>query len=172
MNEHDDRHDNDATDELEARINALLDGELDDAEIAALKRAASEDQRVARALVEAWQLQREMDRLHVERAPASLRRRLRRIPRAMRPAWRHPGWLAAAAAVPLALAIALTLPPREPSEADILKARQELALAFAYVERANQRAVDTIEHRVGGSAGRAVAEPMLNSLPWIEQEKT
>ena len=167
MNEHDK-----ANDELEARINALLDGELDDAEVAALKRAASEDQQVARALVEAWQLQRAMDRLRVERAPASLRRRLRRIPRAMRPAWRHPAWLAAAAAVPLALVVALLMPPRQPSEAEVLQARQELALAFAYVERANRRAVDTIEHRVGGSAGRAVTEPMLNSLPWIEKENT
>lgn len=167
MNEHDPKHD-----PLEARINALLDGELDDAEIAALKRAASEDQQVARALVEAWQLQRAMDRLHVERAPASLRLRLRRIPRAMRPAWRHPAWLAAAAAVPLALAVALFMQPRQPSESEVLQAREDLALAFAYIERANERAVDTIEHRVGGSAGRAVAEPMLNSLPWIEKENT
>jgi len=64
----------------ETRINALLDGELDDAGSAALKAAAGVDRVLARALVDAWQLQRSMDELRLERAPAALRHKLRRIP--------------------------------------------------------------------------------------------
>ena len=63
MNEYDEK--------WEAQINALLDGELnqDDAEL--LKAEASDDRELARAIIEAYQLQKAMDEIRVERAPAS-----------------------------------------------------------------------------------------------------
>ena len=64
----------------ESRINALLEGELTPAEAEALKAAAREDSRLAEAIVAAWQLQESLDRLAIEKAPASLRQRLQRIP--------------------------------------------------------------------------------------------
>ena len=64
----------------ESRINALLEGELTPAEAEALKAAARKDSRLAEAIVAAWQLQESLDRLSIEKAPASLRQRLQRIP--------------------------------------------------------------------------------------------
>jgi len=69
----------------EARINKLLDGELDENATAVLKREAGEDRQLARAIIEAYELQRGMDHLGIERAPASLRKKLRQIPRAEKP---------------------------------------------------------------------------------------
>jgi anti-sigma factor RsiW len=92
----------------ETRINALLDGELDEASSAALKAAAEEDRVLARALVEAWQLQRRLDELHLQPAPASLRRKLKRIPLEhgnQRPAFGVPRWIPA---MSLAGGLALT----------------------------------------------------------------
>jgi hypothetical protein len=43
--------------EWEAQVNALLDGELDDQAAEALKAAALDDQALAGAIVEAYQLQ-------------------------------------------------------------------------------------------------------------------
>ena len=73
MNEYDEK--------WEDQINALLDGELssDDADL--LKAEASDDRALARAIVEAYQLQQAMDAIDVERAPASLTRKLQAIPR-------------------------------------------------------------------------------------------
>ena len=49
----------------EDQINALLDGELDDAQADALKGAAEQDQALARAIIEAYQLQQLMASLPV-----------------------------------------------------------------------------------------------------------
>jgi predicted permease len=95
MTEHDNTH--------EQQINALLDGELDDTAVEALRLDASEDQELARAIIDAYQLQRAMEHTGVEHVPASLRKRLRRIPREQRPAWQQPRWIMATAAVPLVL---------------------------------------------------------------------
>lgn len=77
MNEHDDM-----SEHWEARINALLDGELDQKEVAALKREAERDARLAQAIIDAHALQARFDELEIERAPASLRAQLAKIPRA------------------------------------------------------------------------------------------
>ena len=97
MNEYDEK--------WEDRINALLDGELsaDDAEL--LKAEASDDRELARAIVEAYQLQQAMDQVNVERAPQSLTKRLNAIPREHRstPVFSlfQPRWAMALAAIPL-----------------------------------------------------------------------
>ncbi len=72
MNEYDDK--------WEDLINALMDGELSAADAELLKAEASDDRELARAIIEAYQLQQAMDDIHVERAPDSLRKRLRAIP--------------------------------------------------------------------------------------------
>ena len=61
----------------EAQVNDLLDGELSDAEAEELKSAAEQDQALARAIIEAYQLQRMLASIPQERAPASLRKKLR-----------------------------------------------------------------------------------------------
>jgi hypothetical protein len=152
MNEYDEK--------WEDRINALLDGELsaDDAEL--LKTEASDNRELARAIVEAYQLQQVMDTIHVERAPDSLRKRLRSIPREHRKTGKfsllQPRWVAALAAIPLVLITIALMRPDTPSEADILKARQEMAIAFAYLDRAGVVTRREIESSVGHTVANAV----------------
>jgi anti-sigma factor RsiW len=159
----------------EKQINALLDGELDQADADELKSAATDDRELARAIVEAYQLQQVMDGIPVERAPASLGKRLRAIPREQRPATGiklfQPRWVMALAAVPLAIIAVSLMRPDTPSEAEIAKARQELAIAFAYLDKAGAMTGRGIESTVGhtmadaitGSVNRAIKLQNENS---------
>ncbi len=152
MNEHDEK--------WEDRINALLDGELsaDDAEL--LKAEASDNRELARAIVEAYQLQQVMDTIHVERAPDSLRKRLRSIPRQQRStkksSFLQPRWAVALAAIPLVLITVTLMRPDTPSDADVAKARQEMAIAFAYLDKAGVVTRREIESTVGNTMADAV----------------
>jgi len=158
------QHENEA---WEARINALLDGELGAAEAEALKQEATEDQRLAREIIEAYQLQQALEQLRVEAAPASLTRRLRRIPREQVPrSWQvKPRWAAALAAVPLAVLALWLVQPHEPSRAEIEKAAADLAIAFSYIEKVSDRTAGRIEREVGGELQQAVGGSMIRSLP-------
>ena len=167
MNEYDEK--------WEERINALLDGELsaDDAEL--LKAEASDDRELARAIVEAYQLQQAMDAVKVERAPSSLSKRLNAIPRQQRKAqtfsFLQPRWAMALAAIPLVVISLILMQPTTPSESEIAKARQEMAIAFAYLDKANAITSREIESSVGGtladavtgSVNRAIKSQNLNS---------
>jgi len=152
MNEYDEKR--------EDRINALLDGELsaDDAEL--LKAEASDNRELARAIVEAYQLQQVMDTIHVERAPDSLRKRLRSIPRQQRSTKKfnllQPRWAMALAVIPLVLITVTLMRPSTPSEADVAKARQEMAIAFAYLDKAGVVTRREIESTVGQTLANAV----------------
>lgn len=153
----------------EERINALLDGELDNEQAEQLKQEAMSDQELARSIIEAYQLQRAMEGIRVERAPASLRRKLRRIPREQRPAYLQPAWVTAFAVVPLLIvAIALMQPgemqPREPTAAEVAQARQELAVAFAYIDRVSARAGNEIQSELSGEMTDAVAGSVFRTI--------
>ena len=154
MNEYDEK--------WEDRINALLDGELSDTDAEALKSEATDDRDLARAIIEAYQLQRAMDAVHVERAPASLSKRLNAIPREQRADSRagfrlfQPRWAMALAAVPLALITINLMQPETPSDAEIAKARQDLATAFAYIDRAGSITGRGIESTVGNTMADAL----------------
>ena len=108
MNEYDEK--------WEEKINALLDGELsaDDAEL--LKAEATDDRELARAIIEAYQLQQAMDSIHVERAPDKLRKRLRAITREHRTkpvfSWLQPRWAMALLALVVLGACNAEAPPR------------------------------------------------------------
>ena len=167
MNEYDEK--------WEDRINALLDGELSAADADLLKAEASDDRDLARAIVEAYQLQQAMDAVHVERAPDSLRKRLRAIPREQRPAPTfklfQPRWAMALAAIPLVVISLSLMQPDTPSASEIAKARQELAIAFAYLDKAGTITGREIESTVGhtmanavtGSVNRAIQSQDLTS---------
>jgi len=119
MNEYDDK--------WEQQINALLDGELEKAAAEKLKAAATDDRDLARAIAEAHQLQQVMEGLPVERAPASLTKRLRAIPLQQRSAhrtrWFKPGWAVAVATIPLVIIALSMMQPNTPSASEIAKAR-------------------------------------------------
>jgi hypothetical protein len=119
-----------------------------------------------------------MGSLGVEKAPASLRRKLRRIPseerRRERPGlWQPPRWVLAPAlaAVPLAVIGLVLLQPRTPSATDIEQARQELAVAFTYIDRAGSRAGTEIHDVLGGELHRVVKGNLARHLPFTEQSQ-
>ena len=151
----------------EQQINALLDGELDQTDADELKSEATDDRELARAIVEAYQLQQLMGDIKVERAPSSLGKRLRAIPREQRPAGINlfkPHWVAALAAVPLVIIAVSVMQPETPSEAEIAKARQELAIAFAYLDRAGQFTGREIESNVGHTMADAITGSVIRNI--------
>ncbi len=160
----------------EKQINALLDGELDQADADELKSAATDDRELARAIVEAYQLQQVMEGIPVERAPASLGKRLRAIPREQRPAAGiklfQPRWVMALAAVPLAIIALSLMQPDTPTEAEIAKARQELAIAFAYLDKAGAMTGRGIESTVGRTMADAITGSVNRAIKLQNENST
>ena len=170
--------------EWEAQINALLDGELDDAAAESLKAEAEHDPALARAIIEAYQLQRLLAEIPQERAPDSLRARLQRIPAeqesaerriaearksvervSRRPRWLEPRWAMALAALPLVVALGIQFSgPKEPTDAELAQARQDLALAFAYLEKASRVTEREIEHSIGAGMRDPVTETTARAI--------
>jgi hypothetical protein len=157
-------HRTDGTGDREERINALLEGELDVAAAEALKAEARDDRQLAAAIIDAYQLQQAMEHLRPEQAPASLRRRLRRIPRQHRPAYLQPRFAAAMAIVPLLVVAVVLMQPRQPSQAEIQQARQDLAVAFAYIDRVSDRTFSRMEQEVGDELKDAVGGSVIKSI--------
>jgi anti-sigma factor RsiW len=156
MNEYDEK--------WEDLINALLDGELSAEDADRLKAEASDDRDLARAIVEAYQLQQAMEAVHVERAPASLRKRLRAIPRNHRSkplfGFLQPRWAVALAAIPLVLISVSLMQPDTPSAADVAQARQEMAIAFAYLDMAGV----ITGREIGSNVGHTMADAVTGSV--------
>ena len=167
MNEYDEK--------WEEQINALLDGDLSARDAELLKTEATDDRELARAIVEAYQLQQAMGQVHVERAPRSLTKRLNAIPREhrKRPSFSllQPRWAMALAAVPLVVIAVSLMRPDTPSASEIAQARQELAIAFAYLDKAGAITGREIESTVGhtmanavtGSVNKVIQSPNLTS---------
>ena len=187
MSEHDEMNEN-----WEARINAMLDGELDQQEMAELKREAEDNAELARAIVEAYALQASLDELHVERAPDSLRAKLAAIPTTARKQsarwFGMPRWVPAGAmaAIPL-LVIAMVMMQPDPAsgpertaqpeftEAEIRKAREEVMIAFAYLDRIGERTGKHIESELAEELGSSVTENISRYMPYTgnsEQEES
>ena len=126
------------------------------------------------------QLEHLFDGLSIEKAPANLRRRLRRIPieeggrtrwweRLLAPAT-APRWvLVPALAVSLLVVGLVLVMPRQPSQADVLQARQELALAFRYIEQAGQTASQEIRTVLGEGVRHPVKDNLSEHIPFTEQ---
>lgn len=137
----------------EEQLNALLEGELDEEQTQQFKAAANKDPALARAIIESYELRQVLAAIPLQRAPASLRQKLARIPvehrQKIRPdrfwtAWFRPAWVTALAAIPL-LVIALSLrgPTEptitEPTTAQISQAQHELAITFSYLGKVGRK---------------------------------
>ena len=144
----------------EEQINALLDGELSPEDADLLKAQATDDRELARAIVEAYQLQQAMDEVRVERAPASLTKRLNAIPGQYSGSrlfgFLQPRWVMALAAIHLVLFSVSLLQPETPSANEIAKARHDMAIAFAYLDKAGVITGREIESTVGNTIANAV----------------
>jgi len=122
-------------------------------------------------------------RLEIEKAPASLTRRLLRIPdeeRAGKRPWTRwlspgqvPGWLLAPAmaAIPLlVVAVLLSQPPRHSAE-EIEQARHQLAVAFTYIDKAGFRTGHEIQAALGGELRQTVKDPLSRHIPFTTQSQ-
>ena len=160
MNEYDEK--------WEEQINALLDGELSQTDADLLKTEASDDRELARAIIEAYQLQKAMDAIQVERAPNSLRKRLRSIPRQHRdmPVFSilQSRWVMALAVVPLVFVAVSMMQPKTPSVEEIEQARHDLVVAFAYLDKAGAVTGREIESTVGNTMSDAIAGSVIRNI--------
>ncbi len=121
-----------------------------------------------------------MEQLTIEKAPASLRRRLQRIPREERGragfwSWlfpeQFPRWAMAPAfaAVPLLVLAVVLMQPRQPSPTEVEQARQDLAVAFAYMDKVGLRTSSEIKTVLGGELRRGVKDTLSEHIPFTEQ---
>ena len=163
-------HDIDPT--HEAQINALLDGELDDADRAALERAAENDPALADAVAAALELHKLLGSMPRTAAPRRLRRRLLAVGgRRFSDVWLSGGALLAA----LAVAVVVMFPrqPAHPSEAELAQAQRELALALGYIERTSARTREIIDQELDVGLFRPITENTATalSLPLSKREE-
>ncbi len=100
-----------------------------------------------------------------ERAPRSLRRSLQRIPASAggRYWWQRPAW-AMALVLPLVAIIGLQQYRLAQQAAEINRARQDLALALSYVEKANAIAAAQIHAALTVGLAEPVAEQTRQGL--------
>jgi len=172
----------------EIEINALLDGELDEASARALEGAATEDRVLARAIVEAWQLHQSLDQQRPQRAPASLRRKLRRIPREQKEAtgrlvFSMPRWLPAGGLAAIVL-VAVAMLLNEPAGRTVISSqatasrsasdaarreqtRRELAIAFYYLDKAGLRLGQQIHQLMNDELSAPVRDELSRHMPYV-----
>jgi anti-sigma factor RsiW len=134
-------------------IDDLLDGNLSAEEAKALREEAARDAQLAKAIIDAYQVQNELESLGMEQAPESLQKSLRAIPsqqRNYRPAMRWAGALAGSAAAVL-MVIGINQDMKEPSAAEIAEARAELAVAFSYLNTIGQKAGLEMKQEISGT---------------------
>jgi anti-sigma factor RsiW len=152
----------------EQQINALIDGELDKDEVAALMAVAAQEPALQRQLEQAQQLQQALRRLPAQRAPRSLRYKLQRIgqeednKRGATMSWWQ--WGAIAAAIPLLLIISPGDRPGAPSTAEIEQGRRDLAVALGYLGRAGQDAAVQIDGSISRAVVGSIRENTLEAL--------
>jgi len=157
----------------ETQVNALLDGELEKASTEALKHSAADDPDLAQAIIAAYELQRGMDQVGIERAPAGLQRKLRQIPRMERRIQSPRRWVMATAfaIVPLLVIGLVLLQPRQPSQAEVEQARHGLAVAFAYIDKAGLLTGDRIHHILSSELENSVTDPLSKHIPYTKQSR-
>jgi len=122
-----------------------------------------------------------LEQLRVEKAPASLTRRLKRIPREEQPwgtlwSWllspgQAPRWVLAPAlaAVWLLVISVVSMQPRQPSPGEVEQAREQLAVAFAYLDKAGSRTGAEIHSVLDDGLKRPVKENLSKHIPYTKQ---
>jgi hypothetical protein len=127
------------------------------------------------------QLEAMLAELEIESAPASLTSRLNRIPEEQgskgwkwpwqwsfntAPRWAMAPAMAVAAVAVLTVAL---MQDRGPSAAEVEQARQDLAVAFAYMDRVGVRTGTEIQSILGSELRETVKQPLSEHMPFTEQ---
>ena len=123
-----------------------------------------------------------MEQLTVEKAPASLSRRLKRIPREQRRKENRWSWLTQGSfragpwrrqllPSPLLVLAFVLMQPQQPSAAEVEQARQDLAIAFAYLDKVGYRTGNEIQTVLGGELRHSVKDNLSEHIPFTEQSR-
>ena len=108
-----------------------------------------------------------MESIPLERAPASLRRKLRGIPRQqkalVRPFFFVPRWAFAMAAVPLLVALFIQ-PWGVNTDDEVIRGKRDLALALTYLEKVNSRASAEISMSIDSGFSVPVTKNTVRTL--------
>ena len=126
------------------------------------------------------QLDALFEQIGIEEAPASLTRRLHRIPQEQQARagwWKRllapapaPRWvLMPALAAALVVVGVFLIMPRQPSQQEIFQARHDLAVAFSYIDKAGVLTGREIQSVLGGELHHAVKDNLSKSIPFTEQ---
>jgi hypothetical protein len=126
------------------------------------------------------QLERLFEQISIEKAPASLRRRLQRIPREQQPRerwWQRllaappgPRWVLVPALAVAVLVLGVVLvTPRQPSQEEVLQARHDLAVAFGYIEDAGVLTGREIEFALDEGLRNPVKDNLAEHIPFTKQ---
>lgn len=131
------------------------------------------------------QLEAMLAELDIESAPASLTSRLNRIPEEeSQKGWKGigqwfgqwfskptPRWVMAPAiaAVPLIVLAVVMMQDRGPSAAEVEQARQDLAFAFSYLDKAGVLTGNEIQSVLGSELRHSVKKPLSEHMPFTEQ---
>lgn len=155
--------------EWEEQINALLDGELNDEQAQRLRAAAENDAALAGTIREAVQLRQAISNIPVDRAPSSLHRKLRSIPRQQqvheRSRFLQLRWGLVMATILVAVTIAVSqIGPSEPTAAEIAQARQELNLALTYLVKTSRRTRSEITSNIHHGFTRPVTDNTIRVI--------
>jgi hypothetical protein len=148
-------------------VNALIDGELNEAQIRELTASVDDDRILARTIIEAFQLQQAMAAIPVQRAPASLGKKLRSIPRRQkalaRPVFFNPRWAFALAAIPL-MAVLVYQSVDGQNTAEVAQGKRDLALALSYFNKTSRRATARIESAIDNGLAVPVTDNTVRTL--------
>jgi hypothetical protein len=148
----------------EQQVNALIDGEMEDQQVAALLALAANEPVLENKLRQARLLQEVLHGLPTPQAPRSLRNKLAQIGREETGIqslvfswWR---WGAAAAAVSLLLFFNIDAHRQGPSAAEIEQGRRDLVVALGYLQGAGHKAVVKIDGSLIGGVVEPIVEPI------------
>jgi hypothetical protein len=73
------------------------------------------------------------------------------------------------AAVPLLVAVVMLMQPRQPSPLEVEQARQQLAVAFYYIDKVGYRTGNEIKNVLGDELRHSVKEPLSEHMPFTHQ---
>ncbi|QFU76876.1 hypothetical protein EY643_15135 [Halioglobus maricola] len=119
------------------------------------------------------ELQQALADLPTEPMPASLQRRLQRIPAEQlalerepwwRRAWLRPALACAVIAVPLALGLAVQQRQIQAQERQLAQAQQDLNVALGYLQQANERVASQVVTSLGSGVARPVTDTTIQVI--------
>jgi anti-sigma factor RsiW len=158
----------------DGRVEAFIDGELPDNEARMFAARLKVDRQLKQSVKDAISLQGTLRALPARKCPKSVSQQVfAQTGTGWQFGW-NPGWNWAAAATAAVFAIALSLSllspqysePSQPSSAELAQARQDLAIAMAYLGRASSVAGREVSRQIINEGFvRPVSRGLQHSLP-------